>query len=81
MFYHQIFLYSLNWISCNLKCIKKQSWLNSRPFAPFTASLTGATRFAVENEIFTVEIAIFIAEMDSGPSITLGEPGLYNSNH
>ena len=27
------------------------------------------TRFGVENEIFTVEIAIFIAEMDSGPPL------------
>ena len=40
-----------------------------------------ATWFAVENEIFGVEIAIFIAKMDSGPWITPEAPGLYNSNH
>ena len=40
-----------------------------------------ATRFVVENEIFSVKIAIFIAEMDSALSITLGAPTLCNSNH
>ena len=40
-----------------------------------------ATRFVVENEISSVEIAIFIAKMDSGPSITPGARRLYNSNH
>ena len=39
------------------------------------------TRFVVENEFFNVKIAIFIAKMDLGPSITLGAPILYNSNH
>ena len=40
-----------------------------------------ATRFVVENENFNVKIAIFIAEMDSALSITLGAPTLCNSNH
>ena len=33
-----------------------------------------ATRFAVENEIFSDKIAIFIAEMDSGPRLLLEQP-------
>ena len=33
-----------------------------------------SAQFAVENEIFNVEIAIFIAEIDSGSSITLEHP-------
>ena len=40
-----------------------------------------ATRFVVENEIFSIKIAIFIAEMAPGPSITPGAPRLCNSNH
>ena len=32
------------------------------------------TQFVVENEFFSVKIAIFIVEMDLGPSITLGAP-------
>ena len=40
-----------------------------------------ATRFVVENEISDVKIAIFIAEMDSAPSIIFGAPNLCNSNH
>ena len=36
--------------------------------------LNPETRFVVENEFFSVKIAIFIAEMDLGPSITLGAP-------
>ena len=40
-----------------------------------------ATQFVVENEIFSVKIAIFIVEIDSALSITLGAPTLCNSNH
>ena len=61
------------------------SWLISRLFASFMVSLAriqnSITGFVVENEIFSVEIAFFIAEMDSGPSIILGASELYNSNH
>ena len=32
------------------------------------------TRVVVENEISSIKIAIFIAEMESVPSITLGAP-------